>query len=388
MTAAIYARKSHGTGRSGRRSKVSHPADRARAGLRRWQGLDGTRRARLRRRRHQRRRVREPSRLPAADECAEAAAAVSGARDVRGIAARTRSDRDGLRAQATRDRPASGCSSTSRTASGRSTPPPTRSCCRSRHSPTNSSARRRGSGRMTRCSGRPGPATSPAAASSATTTSRIGYRRGADAVHQRGRGRRRARHLRALCAGRRGFARSRSALNATGCPVAAGAARTTHRLVVRRPCAKCSIGRSIAARSSGTRRGSATRGGSSRPQHRPESDWMRVPAPELRIVVDEAWTPPLTSGSQPHAQPTCAATKGELWGKPANGLESKHLLTGLRSVRSAGVGCTSPVVSTGQRPRVLLRLHHLSPERPDGLPQQSPDHDGRGRLGRHGSASG
>ena len=66
------------------------------------QGLDGRRRARLRRRRHQRRRVRQPARVPAADERAEAAAAVPGARDVRGVAARPRGDRDGLRAEAAR----------------------------------------------------------------------------------------------------------------------------------------------------------------------------------------------------------------------------------------------------------------------------------------------
>ena len=48
----------------------------------------------------------------------------------RGITARTRSDRDGVRAEAARARPASGCSSTSKTASGRSTLRPTRSCCR------------------------------------------------------------------------------------------------------------------------------------------------------------------------------------------------------------------------------------------------------------------
>ena len=41
-----------------------------------------------------------------------------------------RSDRDGVRAQATGPGRRAGCSSTSRIASGRSTPPPTRSCCR------------------------------------------------------------------------------------------------------------------------------------------------------------------------------------------------------------------------------------------------------------------
>ncbi len=113
-----------------RRAEVRHAPDRARARVRRAQGLDRRRRARLRRRRDQRRRVREPARLPAADERAEAAAAVPGARHVGGVAARPRSDRDGVRAEAARARPACACSSTSRTASGRSTARPTRSCCR------------------------------------------------------------------------------------------------------------------------------------------------------------------------------------------------------------------------------------------------------------------
>ena len=99
MIAAIYARKS--TDQSGVSDEQSPWRARSNTpGLRRREGLDGRRRARLRRRRDLRRRVREPARVPAADERAEAAGAVPGARHVGGIPARTRSHRDGLRAEA------------------------------------------------------------------------------------------------------------------------------------------------------------------------------------------------------------------------------------------------------------------------------------------------
>ena len=77
------------TSRSPSRARSSTPAPTPRA--KGWTVADD---ARLRRRRHQRRRVRQPARLPAPDERAEAAAAVPGARHVGGVAARPRGDRD------------------------------------------------------------------------------------------------------------------------------------------------------------------------------------------------------------------------------------------------------------------------------------------------------
>ena len=63
---------------------------------------------------------------------------------------------------------ASACFSTSRTASGRSTPRPRKSCCRSPRSRMNSSGRRGASARTMRCCARQRPGTSPAAACSGT----------------------------------------------------------------------------------------------------------------------------------------------------------------------------------------------------------------------------
>jgi len=77
---------------------------------------------------------------------------------------------------------------------------------------------------------------------------------------------------------------------------------------------------------------------------RPESEWLRVPAPELRIVSEELWKA---------AHDRLEATRviylrhsgGQLWGRPASGIESKYLLTGM-----AVCGCCggSLVVRTRQ----------------------------------------
>ena len=77
--------------------------------------------------------------------------------------------------------------------------------------------------------------------------------------------------------------------------------------------------------------------GVKRQQPRPESEWLRVPAPELRIVDEELW-------DAAHAR--LAATRqtylrtqgGRLWGRPPSGLASKYLLTGLARCGMCGGG--------------------------------------------------
>ena len=258
---------------------------------------------------------------------------------VRGITARTRGDRDGVRAEAARDRPASACSSTSRTASARSTPPPTRSCCRSRRSPTSSSARRRGSGRTTRWCGRRAPGTSPAAACSATTTSRS-----LDADGERSHVERRineaeaavVRRIFELCAEGAGLTRIAKQLNAERAP-APRAQQGRPQAGRRRPCARCSAGRSTAARSSGTRRASGTVGPASTSTPGRQAEWMR------------------TAGAR-----SCGSSATDLWaaharmrgsrashGKARGGRRaavatatSRYLLRALRGVRLCGGGLT------------------------------------------------
>ena len=64
------------------------------------------------------------------------------------------------------------------------------------------------------------------------------------------------------------------------------------------------------------------------PTARPESDWIRVDAPALRIVSDKLWKE--AHDRLDHTRVMyLRGTDGKLWGRPATGLESKYLLTGL-----------------------------------------------------------
>jgi hypothetical protein len=67
--------------------------------------------------------------------------------------------------------------------------------------------------------------------------------------------------------------------------------------------------------------------GVKRQRPRPESEWLRIPAPELRIITDDAW-----SAAHERLAATRAVylqgTRGRHWGRPASGIESKYLLTG------------------------------------------------------------
>jgi site-specific DNA recombinase len=66
-----------------------------------------------------------------------------------------------------------------------------------------------------------------------------------------------------------------------------------------------------------------------------EQDWIRVPAPALRIVSDDLW-----NAVQQRASDTRAAylhaTNGTAWGRPTNATESKYLLTGFTRCAHCG----------------------------------------------------
>ncbi len=68
--------------------------------------------------------------------------------------------------------------------------------------------------------------------------------------------------------------------------------------------------------------------GTKKQKRRPERDWIRVAAPQLRIVPEALWNDAHTRLAATR-QHYLRGTKGELWGRPANGIESKYLLTGL-----------------------------------------------------------
>ena len=62
-------------------------------------------------------------------------------------------------------------------------------------------------------------------------------------------------------------------------------------------------------------------------QARPEAEWMRVEAPEIRIVSNELWKAAhdrLDSARKNYLR----SHNGQLWGRPPSGVESKYLLVG------------------------------------------------------------
>jgi Resolvase, N terminal domain len=99
------------------------------------------------------------------------------------------------------------------------------------------------------------------------------------------------------------------------------------------PSGKCSSGRSTAARSYGTNRGSGTPGSWQRSE-RPEDAWLCVPAPELRIV-----SPDLCAASQ--------RERGEREAQYSMGERSyrasSYLLSGLRTGADCSRGTSTAV---------------------------------------------
>ena len=77
--------------------------------------------------------------------------------------------------------------------------------------------------------------------------------------------------------------------------------------------------------------------GIKRQRARPEREWLRVSAPELRIVDEAVW-------NAAHARMSTArsayerATRGRLFGRPRTGTESKYLLTGFCRCGTCGGG--------------------------------------------------
>lgn len=69
-------------------------------------------------------------------------------------------------------------------------------------------------------------------------------------------------------------------------------------------------------------------GGQTKQAPTPEAEWIRVPAPELRIVTEAEWTAAherLANTRDTYLR----TTKGQLWGRPLNGIAAKYLGTGL-----------------------------------------------------------
>lgn len=79
------------------------------------------------------------------------------------------------------------------------------------------------------------------------------------------------------------------------------------------------------------------RSGAKHQRLRPAGDWLRVEAPALRIVPDEVWNAVHERLAASRAM-YLRSTNGHAHGRPANGIESPYLLTGLASCAACGGG--------------------------------------------------
>jgi hypothetical protein len=69
---------------------------------------------------------------------------------------------------------------------------------------------------------------------------------------------------------------------------------------------------------------------------RPESEWVHVPAPDLRVISDELWAA-ATQRRKAAEEIYLRRTNGQLWGRPpVNGVAAKYLLTGLTLCEPCG----------------------------------------------------
>jgi DNA invertase Pin-like site-specific DNA recombinase len=88
--------------------------------------------------------------------------------------------------------------------------------------------------------------------------------------------------------------------------------------------------------------------GVKRQRQRPESEWMRVPAPQLRIVSDDLWTA-AHARLDATRQTYLRHNDGRVWGRPKSGLAGKYLLTGMARCGVCGAGLEVRPRSRGPR---------------------------------------
>ena len=88
--------------------------------------------------------------------------------------------------------------------------------------------------------------------------------------------------------------------------------------------------------------------GVKRPMSRAVEEWVKVPAPELRIVSDDLWQAVhqrLEASRATYLQ----SNRGQVWGRPATGVASKYLLTGLARCGYCGGSFLVKTRSHGRR---------------------------------------
>jgi site-specific DNA recombinase len=93
---------------------------------------------------------------------------------------------------------------------------------------------------------------------------------------------------------------------------------------------------------------------------RPKEEWIHQEVPELRIVPEPLWQAVQerlkTSGAS-----YLRASNGQLWGRPANGIESKYLLTGLAQCGVCGGSLIAHSRSSGRHRKYVYQCsyHYL-----------------------------
>ena len=96
---------------------------------------------------------------------------------------------------------------------------------------------------------------------------------------------------------------------------------------------------------------------------RDPSEWVREPDETLRIVSDEVWQAVhdrLASARQAYLR----GTKGQVWGRPPSGVESKYLLTGMATCGACGATLHVRSRSHGRRRAFFYGCtahHHRGP---------------------------
>jgi site-specific DNA recombinase len=93
---------------------------------------------------------------------------------------------------------------------------------------------------------------------------------------------------------------------------------------------------------------------------RTQADWVQLEVPALRIVPETLWQAVRERFRDTRAS-YLRATNGQLWGRPANGIESRYLLTGLAQCgRCGGSLIVHSRASAGRRAHAYLcSYHHL-----------------------------
>lgn len=114
-------------------------------------------------------------------------------------------------------------------------------------------------------------------------------------------------------------------------------------------------------------------------QERPQAEWFTISAPDLQIVSDQLWQQVHERLDQQRSA-YLRGTNGQLWGRPARGVESKYLLSGLARCGSCGGSMYVKSRSHGKKRAFFWRPEIITKGAAEG--RGTAQADGRGRSGQ------